>query len=118
MLYALMLIVQCVWTRALMNLQNFVVLARLLLNGLLGGKVLSKHSMCLHSSVIMFEMFYFYLFHRAMNGSVPFEEALAARLSLFNPSLRQVQDFLETRPPKYVILVYLDYNADVLCFVL
>lgn len=37
---------------------------------------------------------------RAMSGSVPFEEALAARLSLFNPSLRQVQDFLETRPPK------------------
>lgn len=37
---------------------------------------------------------------RAMNGSVPFEEALAARLSLFNPSLSQVQDFLEKRPPR------------------
>ncbi|XP_042387292.1 phosphoserine phosphatase, chloroplastic-like isoform X2 [Zingiber officinale] len=37
---------------------------------------------------------------RAMSGSVPFEEALAARLSLFNPSLKQVQDFLEKRPPR------------------
>ncbi|XP_073035886.1 phosphoserine phosphatase, chloroplastic-like isoform X1 [Primulina eburnea] len=37
---------------------------------------------------------------RAMSGSVPFEQALAARLSLFNPSLSQVQDFLEKRPPK------------------
>lgn len=37
-----------------------------------------------------------------MGGSVPFEEALAARLSLFNPSLSQVQDFLEKRPPRYV----------------
>lgn len=37
---------------------------------------------------------------RAMSGSVPFEEALAARLSLFNPSLSQVQNFLETRPPR------------------
>lgn len=36
-----------------------------------------------------------------MSGSVPFEEALAARLSLFNPSLSQVQNFLETRPPRY-----------------
>ncbi|XP_059642200.1 phosphoserine phosphatase, chloroplastic [Cornus florida] len=36
---------------------------------------------------------------RAMSGSVPFEEALAARLSLFNPSLSQVQDFLK-RPPR------------------
>ncbi|BBH04013.1 3-phosphoserine phosphatase [Prunus dulcis] len=35
---------------------------------------------------------------RAMSGSVPFEEALAARLSLFNPSLSQVQDFLKERP--------------------
>lgn len=38
---------------------------------------------------------------RAMNGSVPFEEALAARLSLFNPSLAQVHDFLQKRPPRY-----------------
>ncbi|KAL3651326.1 hypothetical protein CASFOL_004328 [Castilleja foliolosa] len=36
---------------------------------------------------------------RAMNGSVPFEQALAARLSLFNPSLSQVREFLEKRPP-------------------
>ena len=41
-------------------------------------------------------------FARAMSGSVPFEEALAARLSLFNPSFSQVQDFLEKRPPRYV----------------
>jgi phosphoserine phosphatase len=37
---------------------------------------------------------------RAMSGSVPFEEALAARLSLFNPSLSQLQDFLDKRPPR------------------
>ncbi|KAK1317176.1 hypothetical protein QJS10_CPA05g01704 [Acorus calamus] len=37
---------------------------------------------------------------RAMSGSVPFEEALAARLSLFNPSLAQVCDFLEKKPPR------------------
>ncbi|XP_021633962.1 phosphoserine phosphatase, chloroplastic isoform X2 [Manihot esculenta] len=37
---------------------------------------------------------------KAMGGSVPFEEALAARLSLFKPSLSQVQDFLEKNPPK------------------
>ncbi|KAL9303238.1 hypothetical protein ACSQ67_020501 [Phaseolus vulgaris] len=37
---------------------------------------------------------------RAMGGSVPFEEALAARLSLFNPSLSQVQNFLEQKPPR------------------
>ncbi|KAM6550736.1 hypothetical protein CsatB_000544 [Cannabis sativa] len=37
---------------------------------------------------------------RAMSGSVPFEEALAARLSLFNPSQSQVQEFLEKRPPR------------------
>ncbi|XP_031255545.1 phosphoserine phosphatase, chloroplastic-like [Pistacia vera] len=37
---------------------------------------------------------------RAMGGSVPFEEALAARLSLFKPSSSQVQDFVEKRPPK------------------
>ncbi|KAI3955137.1 hypothetical protein MKX01_034166 [Papaver californicum] len=37
---------------------------------------------------------------RAMGGSVPFEEALAARLSLFRPSLSQLQEFLEKRPPK------------------
>lgn len=37
---------------------------------------------------------------KAMSGSVPFEDALAARLSLFNPSLSQVQEFLEKRPPR------------------
>ncbi|XP_068654455.1 phosphoserine phosphatase, chloroplastic isoform X2 [Aristolochia californica] len=37
---------------------------------------------------------------RAMGGSVPFEDALAARLSLFKPSISQLQDFLERRPPK------------------
>lgn len=40
-------------------------------------------------------------FHRAMGGSVPFEEALAARLSLFKPSLSQLQNFLEQKPPRY-----------------
>ncbi|XP_020689975.1 phosphoserine phosphatase, chloroplastic isoform X1 [Dendrobium catenatum] len=38
--------------------------------------------------------------NKAMSGSVPFEEALAARLSLFSPSLSQLQDFLEKRPPR------------------
>ena len=37
-----------------------------------------------------------------MGGSVPFEEALAARLSLFKPSSSKVQDFLEKNPSKYV----------------
>ncbi|XP_072972154.1 phosphoserine phosphatase, chloroplastic [Typha angustifolia] len=37
---------------------------------------------------------------KAMSGSIPFEQALAARLSLFNPSLSQVHDFLEKRPPR------------------
>ncbi|KAI4365857.1 hypothetical protein MLD38_021805 [Melastoma candidum] len=37
---------------------------------------------------------------RAMGGSVPFEEALAARLALFKPSLTQVEDFLAKRPPR------------------
>nr|DAD31456.1 TPA_asm: hypothetical protein HUJ06_010307 [Nelumbo nucifera] len=34
---------------------------------------------------------------RVMNGSVPFEDALAARLSLLNPSLSHLQDFLEKK---------------------
>lgn len=38
-----------------------------------------------------------------MSGSVPFEKALAARLALFNPSLSQLQEFLEKRPPRYTI---------------
>ncbi|KAL2935577.1 Phosphoserine phosphatase chloroplastic [Bienertia sinuspersici] len=37
---------------------------------------------------------------RAMNGSVTFQEALSARLSLINPSLIQLQDYLEKRPPR------------------
>lgn len=37
---------------------------------------------------------------RAMNGAIPFEEALAARLSLFKPSLSKVQECLEKRPPR------------------
>ncbi|KAK8515862.1 hypothetical protein V6N13_096807 [Hibiscus sabdariffa] len=37
---------------------------------------------------------------RAMGGSVSFEEALSARLSLFKPTLSQVQDYLEKRPPR------------------
>ncbi|KGN63727.1 phosphoserine phosphatase, chloroplastic [Cucumis sativus] len=37
---------------------------------------------------------------RAMGGSVPFEDALAARLSLFNPSLSQVEEFLAKKPPR------------------
>lgn len=37
---------------------------------------------------------------RAMNGSVTFQEALAARLSLINPSLAQLQEYLEKRPPR------------------
>ncbi|XP_057444761.1 phosphoserine phosphatase, chloroplastic-like [Lotus japonicus] len=37
---------------------------------------------------------------RAMGGSVPFEEALAARLSLFKPSLSQLQNFLHQNPPR------------------
>ncbi|KAI4374520.1 hypothetical protein MLD38_012504 [Melastoma candidum] len=37
---------------------------------------------------------------RAMGGSVPFEEALDARLALFKPSLSQVEDFLAKRPPR------------------
>ncbi|KAE8802533.1 Phosphoserine phosphatase, chloroplastic [Hordeum vulgare] len=37
---------------------------------------------------------------KAMTGSVPFEEALAARISLIKPSLSQVEDCLERRPPR------------------
>ncbi|KAM0890780.1 hypothetical protein ACQ4PT_026860 [Festuca glaucescens] len=37
---------------------------------------------------------------KAMTGSVPFEEALAARLSLFKPSLYQVNECMEKRPPR------------------
>ncbi|KAL8139553.1 hypothetical protein V2J09_005574 [Rumex salicifolius] len=37
---------------------------------------------------------------KAMNGSVTFQEALAGRLSLINPSLAKLQEFLESRPPR------------------
>ncbi|KAL6508418.1 hypothetical protein OROHE_021960 [Orobanche hederae] len=37
---------------------------------------------------------------KAMSGSVPFEQALDARLSLFKPSLSQVHEVLEKRPPR------------------
>lgn len=37
---------------------------------------------------------------RAMGGSVPFEDALAARLLLFKPSLKDVEKFLASYPPK------------------
>ncbi|PAN16118.1 hypothetical protein GQ55_3G036700 [Panicum hallii var. hallii] len=37
---------------------------------------------------------------KAMTGDVPFEEALAARLSLIKPSLSQVEECLEKRPPR------------------
>ncbi|CAN6363520.1 unnamed protein product [Urochloa humidicola] len=45
---------------------------------------------------------------KAMTGTVPFEEALAARLSLIKPSLSQVEECLEKRPPRYapIILMY------------
>ena len=41
-----------------------------------------------------------------MGGSVPFEVALAARLSLFNPSLSQVEEFLAKRPPRYGVVLH------------
>lgn len=37
---------------------------------------------------------------RAMGGSVPFEEALTARLSLFRPSLSDVTNYLQSNPPR------------------
>lgn len=43
------------------------------------------------------------LYGRAMGGSVPFEDALAARLALFRPSVQTLAKFLDTRPPRYVI---------------
>ena len=41
-----------------------------------------------------------------MGGSVPFEVALAARLSLFNPSLSQLEEFLAKRPPRYGVVLH------------
>lgn len=37
---------------------------------------------------------------RAMGGTVPFEDALAARLALFRPSVKSLAKFLDTRPPR------------------
>ncbi|KAL9255742.1 Phosphoserine phosphatase, chloroplastic-like protein [Drosera capensis] len=37
---------------------------------------------------------------RAMDGSVTFQEALAIRLSLINPSLARLQEFLEKKPAR------------------
>ncbi|XP_066318503.1 phosphoserine phosphatase, chloroplastic-like [Miscanthus floridulus] len=37
---------------------------------------------------------------KAMTGTVPFEEALSARLSLIKPSLSQVEECLKKRPPR------------------
>ncbi|KAM0910861.1 hypothetical protein ACQ4PT_013869 [Festuca glaucescens] len=37
---------------------------------------------------------------KAMTGTVPFEEALSARISLIKPSLSQVEDCLEKSPPR------------------
>lgn len=37
---------------------------------------------------------------RAMGGAVPFEDALAARLALFRPSVKTLAKFLDTRPPR------------------
>ncbi|RCV39173.1 hypothetical protein SETIT_8G202200v2 [Setaria italica] len=37
---------------------------------------------------------------KAMTGTVPFEEALAARLSLIKPSLSQIEECLVKRPPR------------------
>lgn len=61
---------------------------------LLGKSLIARHSRRYMSDSSMSA------FARAMGGSVPFEEALAARLSLFKPSLAHVQDFLEKRPPR------------------
>ncbi|KAJ6887548.1 phosphoserine phosphatase [Populus alba x Populus x berolinensis] len=72
MLCALMWIARCAWMRALMNLQSFVELERLLQIGLQ------------EQWVVLF----------------PLRRPWLPRLSLFKPSLPQVQEFLETRPPK------------------
>lgn len=121
MLYALMWIALCAWTRGLMSWQNFVELERLLQNGL-PGLVASIYYILIVIDLMLVEncsqlmtpamelyIFYFVGSTRAMSGYVPFEQALAARLSLFNPSLSQVQEFLEKRPPRYKTLFYNSY---------
>lgn len=105
MLYALMWIVLSVWTRELMSWPNFVELERLLQNGLPGlvaflvpvGLIFMESCEPDKKCIVRFA--------RAMGGSVPFEQALAARLSLFSPSKSRVQEFLETRPPRYKFFV-------------
>lgn len=37
---------------------------------------------------------------RAMGGAVPFEDALAARLALFRPSVTTLAKYLDSGPPK------------------
>ena len=46
-----------------------------------------------------------------MGGAVPFEDALAARLALFRPSVKTLAKFLDTRPPRYVRLSLIDSVA-------
>ncbi|GLJ09323.1 hypothetical protein SUGI_0106630 [Cryptomeria japonica] len=49
---------------------------------------------------------------RAMGGYVPFEEALATRLSLFKPSKSDVTNFLHRNPPRYEILCLIFVYSD------
>ena len=37
---------------------------------------------------------------RAMGGGVPFEQALAARLSIIKPSVKDVDSYLAAHPPR------------------
>lgn len=100
-----------------MNLLSFVELERLLLNGLPGLWSISTH---IYAKALMSFVQLFYVnissiaFLRAMGGSVPFEEALAARLSLFKPSLSKVEEYLEKRPPRYCFCLQL-LPLDSLC---
>lgn len=48
------------------------------------------------------------LLDKAMGGSVPFEVSMSGVLSLFKPSLAQVQEFIEKRPPRHWRQLHLD----------
>lgn len=113
---ALMWIALYAQMKASMNLQNFVGLEKLLQNGLLGW--LSSFILSTFNSFDVVERkinsSLWFCFDRAMGGSVSFEEALAARLSLFKPSLAQVQEFLEKRPPRYECCNY-SLDCTLLC---
>lgn len=106
---ALMWIALCALMKELMSLLNFVGQEKLLQNGLQGliiqmdFYIFLKEGLCFWISLVSLLLYLIYVlnFHRAMGGSVPFEEALAARLSLFNPSLSQLENFLQQRPPRY-----------------